>query len=79
MKAGLLLICDRCSRRGAMKPGKAQPSDGDAAVLFVAAHGYTHDPNEVVLCASCVRTLESMSLRISGEHVRAGARRGAFT
>lgn len=69
--------CDRCLRRGVTRAGKVQPSDGDAAMLFVAAHGHTQHPTEVVLCSSCVRTLDEMSLRASGERVRAGTRRGA--
>lgn len=56
--------CDRCSRGGYI-----QPSDGDAAMLYRAAHGdVTGD--DVVLCRSCVRTLEGMSERAAGMHLQ---------
>ncbi len=54
--------CHRCSTR----PGKPQPSDGDAAMLFLAAHGETGGSDVVCLCTSCARTLEAMSLRVAG-------------
>lgn len=68
--------CDRCRARGVERPGKIQPSDGDAAMLYIAAHGETL-VDYVRLCSSCCRTLEAMSLRACGTHVRAGAKRGA--
>jgi hypothetical protein len=58
--------CHRCK-------GKSQPSDGDAAMLFLAAHGETDGSDVVHLCSSCVRTLEAMSYRVAGQRTRAGS------
>jgi hypothetical protein len=61
------MTCHRCKAR----PGKAQPTDGDAAMLFAAG---AHVSNEgVELCHSCQRTLEAMALRVAGP-TRAGSR-----
>lgn len=52
--------CQRCTGR----PGNPQPSDGDAATLFAtAAHMNNSEFGDIILCTSCVQTLEYMALR----------------
>jgi hypothetical protein len=72
MKGAWRVACQRCS-----KPGNGQPTDGDASMLFAAAaHVDFSDETPIVLCKSCVRTLEAMSLRAAGLTSRAGSNLG---